>query len=338
MGKEKEVATVKGKLLFDSLEDKAFLLYAMRNFKDAIECAHSLMRKGIKESKIVKLLTSRILNNKWYSVSALRRAQLYSNQPYLKLKKPQLFSVGSEDENGNRNIKFDATDTVRIKVPSASGRHRWITAKSRFSKKHIPIINELASSSISYGAGIYLKDEKLEIHINIPLELYLKYMRKASKSKTAGHFAGFDFNPDRVCMVIIDENGTIRDAKNEHFPEVTSHGFPRKKSETIRQEAIARLVKYGRDHGVKYYVVEKLSKPKAKGDKSSKRKISKMALGQFIQQMEILVPKVVGVLIKVNPAYSSTSAKIIAGDLGMDIHTASAYVIALRSLKRNKGV
>jgi len=54
MGKGKEVrATVKGKLRFDSLEDKAFLLYAMRNFKDAVEYAHSLMRKGIEESKIV---------------------------------------------------------------------------------------------------------------------------------------------------------------------------------------------------------------------------------------------------------------------------------------------
>jgi len=52
MGKGKEVrATIKGKLRFD-LEDKAFLLYAM-NFKDAVEYAHSLMRKGIEESKIV---------------------------------------------------------------------------------------------------------------------------------------------------------------------------------------------------------------------------------------------------------------------------------------------
>ena len=38
-----------------------------------------------------------------------------------------------------------------------------------------------------------------------------------------------------------------------------------------------------------------------------------MALGQFVQQTEILVPEVDGVLIKVDPAYSSTSAKIIAG-------------------------
>lgn len=50
--------------------------------------------------------------------------------------------------------------------------------------------------------------------------------------------------------------------------------------------------------------------------------------------MEVLVPKVGGILIKVNPAYSSVSARIIAEDLGLDIHTASAYIIALRGLKR----
>jgi len=332
---EKNVrATIKGRLIFNSIEDKALLLYTTRNFKDAVEYAHSLMRKGIEGNEVVRLLTSRILHNKWYSVSALKRARLYRNQPYLKLRKPQLFSVGSRDEKGNRNIKFDTTDTVRIKIPSASGRHRWIIVKARFGNKHMSIINELVSSNISYGAGIYLKNSRFEIHVNIPLELYVKHMRKESKAKITGHIAGFDFNPDRICMVIIDRKGIIRDVRNEHFPEITSHGFPKDRAETLRQEAIAKLVKYARDHGVKYYVIEKLSKPRAKGSKTSKRKISKMALRQFIQQMEVLVPKVGGLLIKVNPAYSSITAKILANDLGLDIHTASAYIIALRGLRK----
>jgi len=160
-------------------------------------------------------------------------------------------------------------------------------------------------------------------------------MRKESKAKIVGYFAGFDFNPDRICMVIIDREGIIRDIKNKHFPEVTPHGFPENKAETIRQEAIAKLVKYARDHGVKYYVIEKLSKLRAKGSKTSKRKISKMALRQFIQQMEVLISKVDGLLIKVDPAYSSISAKILANDLGLDIHTASAYIIALSGIKRH---
>ncbi len=328
--------TIRGKLIVSSSEEKGFLLYVMRNFKDAVEYAHSLMRKGVKENKIVKLLTSRILNNKWYSYSAYKKAKLYRKQPYLKLKKPQLFSVGSSDEKGNRNIKFDSTDTVKIKIPSASGRHRWIIAKAEFGRKHIPIIQELVASNITYGAGIYLKNGGFEIHVNIPLELYTKYMGKESKARIVGHIAGFDFNPDRICMVIIDQKGIIRDVKNGYFSETISHGFPKEKAKAVRQEAVAKLVKYAREHGVKYYVIEKLSKPKPKGTKTAKRKQAKMTLRDFIQQMEVLVPKVDGILIKVNPAYSSVSAKAISKDLGLDVHTASAYIIALRGLKRHK--
>ena len=180
-----------------------------------------------------------------------------------------------------------------------------------------------------------MKDREFYLHIHTPLELYAKYMKKASKAKLVGHIAGFDFNSDRICMVIVDRNGIIRDIKNEYFPEVASHGFPKEKAKALRQEAVARLVKYARNHGVKYYVVENLSKPKPKGSKIARRKQSKMALREFIQQMEVLVPKVDGELIKVNPAYSSVSARIIAKDLGLDIHTASAYIIALRGIKRH---
>ncbi|MCD6164590.1 MAG: hypothetical protein J7J30_04065 [Candidatus Odinarchaeota archaeon] len=49
--------------------------------------------------------------------------------------------------------------------------------------------------------------------------------------------------------------------------------------------------------------------------------------------MEILVKKVDGILVKINPMYSSVAARFLAKDLGLDAHTASAYIIALRSLK-----
>ena len=146
-------------------------------------------------------------------------------------------------------------------------------------------------------------------------------------------FAGFDFNPDRINMVIVDTNGEIRDIKNEHFHEVTSHGFPRNKAKAIRQEALSRLVKYAREHGVRYFIVEKLEKPKTKTrSKKTNRKISRFTLREYLNQMEILVKKVDGKLIKVNPAFTSIDAIPLARKLGLDRHTASAYLIALRGL------
>ena len=327
--------TIIGRLIIEKPEDKAWVMLLMRKFREAIEMAHHLLSKGINEAEAKRRIT-RYLSNAWYASSAIKRARLYLNQPYLKLKRPQLFSVGSKDERGNRNTKLISTNQVLIKIPHADGGHSWIKAEVKFGRQYLPIIQELISGKFSYGASIVLRNNKLYLHVHVPLELYVKYVKKEFKAKIVEHIAGFDFNPDRMCMVIIDRRGIIRDIKNEHFPEITSHGFPREKAKAIRQEAVARLVKYARNHDAKYFVIEKLTKPKPKGGKSAKRKISRMALREFIQQMEVLVHKVNGILIKVNPAYSSVSARIIAEDLGLDIHTASAYIIALRTLKHIK--
>lgn len=230
--------TVIGKLVIRKPEDRAWLLLLMRKFREAIEMAHHLLSRGVNEGEVKRRIT-RYLSNAWYASSAIKKARLYLNQPYLKLKKSQLFSVGSKDERGNRNVKLISTSDVLIKIPHANGKHGWIKAEVKFGKQHLPIISELISGEYSYGASIVIKNEKLYLHLHIPLELYAKYeKKKKAKNKIVGHIAGFDFNPDRICMVIVDQRGIIRDIKNEHFPEVIPHGFPRSKAVTIRREKL----------------------------------------------------------------------------------------------------
>jgi len=62
-------------------------------------------------------------------------------------------------------------------------------------------------------------------------------------------------------MVIIDKKGIVRDIMNEYFPRATCHVSPKDKTKAIRQERLARLVKYASEHGVRYYVVENLDSP-----------------------------------------------------------------------------
>jgi len=327
--------TIKGRLIVDSPVDRAWLLLLMRNFRDAVEYAHSLMRKGCPDGWIVKLITSRILNNGLYSYSALMRARLYGNQPYLKLKKPQLFSVGRGAEKGNRNIRFVSTDTVKIKIPSSTGRHKWMVAKVRFGSKYLGIVKELVDAQFPYGAGIYLKKNgRMELHVNVPLELYVKHLNKTSRHyNPRGHVASFDLNSDRICMVIVSRDGNLLDVKTEHFPEVTSHGFPKDKAKDIRTKALARLVSYAHHHGVTDYVAERLIKPKTKTfSKSANRKIAKFALREYIEHLRVLVPRYGGRLHFVNPAYTSVDAIPLAKKLGLDIHTTSAYLLAFRYL------
>ncbi|OYT52048.1 MAG: hypothetical protein B6U76_10295 [Desulfurococcales archaeon ex4484_217_2] len=341
---KEEKVTIKGKLVIHDEIVLSKLINLMRQFRDAVELAHYLLfKRKLKDSEVKRRLT-RLLSNAWYGYSVIKKAKLYQKQPHIKLRKPLLFSVGCKGlEKGNRNIRLVDTDKVLIKVPHANGKHEWIECKVEFGRKYLELVKELVLGEYPYSATITVKlknkedwrkvfRKRLYLHLIIPLDLYLKYFSRKPKNNIVGHVAGFDFNVDRVNMVIIDQKGIIRDIKNEHFPEVTSHGFPRNKAKATRRESVAKLVKYAREHGVKYYVIEDLSKPKPKGTRTAKKKIYRMALREFIQQMEVLVPKVDGVLIKVNPAYSSVSARIIAEDLGLDVHTASAYIIAKRGL------
>ena len=112
--------------------------------------AHHLLKNDIDTNETKRRLTKFLLNA-WYAYSAIRRAKLYLNQPYLKLRKPQLFSVGSRDEKGNRNIKIRDASEVLIKIPHADGKHSWLKGRVIFSKKYLLIVKELTTSNYNYG-------------------------------------------------------------------------------------------------------------------------------------------------------------------------------------------
>jgi len=327
--------TVRGRLIVNSPEDRAWLLLLMRNFKDAVEYAHSLMREDIPDKEIVKLLTSRILNNAHYSYSALQRAKLYREQPYLKLRKPQLYSIGRACEKGNRNIRFLSMDTVLIKMPHANGRHEWVECKVRFGKKHIPVVKELINADFPFPSGIVLNNGRFYLYVTIPLEIYMKHDSHPKVSVNSKYIAGFDLNSDRINMVIIDRDGEVIDVKNMHFPEITQHGYPQNKARDTILKSLNKLMDYAVHHNVKYFVFEKLSNIKGRrtSSRNANRKISRFPYRVLLTHARTMVRKRNGVFIQVSPAYTSVDAVPLSKKLGLDIHTASAYLLALRYLK-----
>jgi hypothetical protein len=336
---EEERVTVVGRLVIPDEISASKLLLLMRKFRDAVEIAHSLLyKKGLSESEVKRRLT-KYLSNAWYAYSAIKVAKLYREQRRIKLRKPQLYSVGSSDERGNRNIKLIEISRVLIKIPREMDSHEWVECKVLFGERHIPVINELISGCYTYGAGVSIKVKKNEdwrdvwskrliLYLSIPINLYAKYMGgvNANVSSNALLLAGFDFNVDRVCMAIVDSAGRLRDTKTVFFSNAVN--TPREVSESMREEALAELVKYAVAHGVKYLVVENLERPrKVKG------KVGKWALRQYIQHLRVLAKRFNLDIIEVNPAYSSIDAIGIALARGLDKHTASAYLIALRGLR-----
>lgn len=134
-------------------------------------------------------------------------------------------------------------------------------------------------------------------------------------------------------MVIVDREGKIRDVKVKHFPEVTSHGFPKNKAKDIRLKALAELLDYAYYHNVGIVLFEDLDRIKKKqftNNPKANRKISKFAKHELLHYGVTMALKRGFKVFLVNPTNTSKIAKQIHRKLGLDVHCSSAYVLAQR--------
>jgi len=210
-----------------------------------------------------------------------------------------------------------------------------------FGERYIPLVNELVekalSKQLSYTAKLVFRDGRICLHLSVPIELYLKYFIRGKAKGTL--IAGFDLNSDRINMVIVDKPSIIRDVKTEWFPEVTSHGFPRNKAHTIRLQALAKLLDYAYHHGVCIVLFEDLNRIKGRRytrSKTANRKIARFPKRKLLEYAIVMALKYEFKVYLMNPAYTSKLGKKLGTELGLDKHTASAYVLALKYLGGSK--
>lgn len=248
--------------------------------------------------------------------------------------------MGKSHEKGNRNMRFMEKDGelwLRVKIPHADGRHEWVGAPVKFGKRHLSIINHLMDGEgSSYGVEI---SEDFTVHVYIPFWLYKQHVGREASGRV--HIASFDLNSDRINMVIVDKNGEILDVKNEHFHEVSTHGYPRNKAKNLRLQALAKLLDYAWNHVVSVVLYENLPLIKSRGYNSSRagnRKISRFARRELIDYGVSMALRRGFRAFLVNPAYTTKEAKKIHTQLGLDIHTTSAYLLALRYLNLQKSI
>ena len=328
----KEYVTIKGKIIFPDKTSEAKVLFTMRLFRDVVKKAIVFLKSSLSEAEVKRRLT-KFINNAWYSSSAIKKAKTYLKQKRAKLKKPLLFSLGCKGiEKGNRNIRLIDTDKVLVKIPHANGKHEWIKCNVKFGKKYIPLIKELLTGEIAYSSTVVLSNGKYYFHVTIPLNLYAKHTGKSFVKKNASYVAGFDVNPDRINMVIINEAGDIIDIRNEHFHDLIQHGYPKNKAREIRLSALSKLIDYAVNHNVKYFIFEKITNIKPDKNRKANRRIGKFAYRQLLQHAEIMVKKRDGAFKTISPAYTSIDAVPLARKFGLDRHTASAYLMAIRGL------
>jgi IS605 OrfB family transposase len=185
----------------------------------------------------------------------------------------------------------------------------------------------------SYTAKIVFKKGKICIHLSIPIELYIKHFRKGEARGI--NIAGFDLNSDRINIVIIDKQGIIRDTKTEWYPEVNRPGYPGKKAMTLRLQALGRLLRYAYHCNVGTVAFEDLDRMKERNFTSSRngnRKISRFPKKKLLEHGKVMALKYGFKVELINPNNTSKLGEKLSRSLGLDVHTASAYAVALRYL------
>jgi len=337
--------TIIGKLIPQTPNDFMKLVRLAYDFRKAVLYATRMINKGMKTNEILKELRGML--NKAYGDSAYKVAKTMvkgckfngGNPQYIKIRKLFIVSEGEAVKFGNRNVRLGTTDRVKIRYPYD---RTWLFFKAQFGKDYLPLVQEIVKlakeKKISYSARIVFRDGRIYSHLSIPVDLYLKYFSKGSANGSL--IAGFDLNADRINMVMVDKFGRIRDVKTEWFPEVTSHGFPRSKAKIKRLEALAKLLDYAYHHDVGVVVFENLfiiKRRKFTKNSSANRKMSRFAKKELLQYGIIMSMKYGFKVLLVNPKGTTLSKEHdeVMRKYGLDRHTASAYIIALRGIERH---
>jgi len=336
--------TIVGKSIPVSAEDGMKLVRLTHDFRKALLYATRMIANGMDENTILRKL--REMLNKAYGDSAYKAAKSViegcrfsgGDPMHIKIRRLFIVSEGEASRFGNRNIRLESADTVRIKYPYDGS---WITCRAQFGKTHLPLVEELVklakNKKMSYGARIVFRSGEIYLYLSIPVELYLKHFKKGEVNGNL--IAGFDLNSDRVNMVIIDRYGRIRHVKTERIPEVTSHGYPRGKAKARRLEALAKLLRYAYHHNVGTVIFENLlviKKRKYTRSKKANRKITRFAKRELLQYGIVMAMKYGFKVLLVNPKGTTKSEEHdeVMERCGLDRHAASALLIALRGAER----
>jgi IS605 OrfB family transposase len=165
---------------------------------------------------------------------------------------------------------------------------------------------------------------------------------KANRGKLCG---GVDVNVDRINLAIIDSSGELRDVYTFWFREAAARGFPRRSARSIIGVKVHKMLSYAYHQGVKTLFLEDpgvLGKLKLLWVRSSDRRYEnynyrKAVFRNSIIEMIALKAPLYGINVKyVDPKGTTSSGEHdeIMKRFGLDRHTASAYLIALKGLKQ----
>jgi len=261
----------------------------------------------------------------------------------------------SELEHPNRNITLKPNHEFHITTIRYDGSIDRVVVRPTIPRIYSELLDTILTGRVEYMGRVVVRDYGVrnnqlwvrgEVHMTVPLDIYYKHMAR-HKRNNGKLFGGVDVNTDRINLAIVDESGELIDHKTLWFSEVTARGFPRHKAWSIIGMRIHEMLDYAYHHGVKTLFLENpevLGRLKLmwirNGDRDHENYNHKVTIfrSTIIERIALKAP-LYGIETKyVNPrgTTNSTEHDEIMKKYGLDRHTASAYLTALRGLNHQQ--
>jgi len=256
-------------------------------------------------------------------------------------------------EYPNRNISLKPNYEFHITTIRYNGTTSRVVVKPTVPKSYEQLLDAIIIEHVKYMGRVVVGDYGVrnnqlwvrgEVHITVPMDVY--YERMARHKRNSGRlFGGVDVNADRINLAIIDSIGRLIEHRTFWFDETTSRGFPRHRAWSIIGMWIHEMLDYAYNNGVKALFLENpeiLGRLKLMWVRSGNRKHENynhkvMVFRSSIIERIALKASLYSIRVRyVNPRGTTNSVEHdeLMRKYGLDKHTASAYLIALKGLNK----
>jgi len=261
----------------------------------------------------------------------------------------------SELEYPSRNITLKPNHEFHVTTVRYDGSTSRVVVKPTIPRSYKALLDAIITRRVGYMGRVVVKDYGVrgnqlwvhgEVQVTVPMDVYYEHMVR--RRRNAGRlFGGVDVNTDRINLAIIDEEGELRDTHTFWFSEVTARGFSKHNAWGIIGMRIHELLDYAYRHGVKTLFLENpdiLGKLRLMWVRGGDRKHENynykvMTFRSTIIEKIVMKAPLYGIEVKyVNPrgTTNSTEHDELMKKYGLDKHTTSAYLTALRGLKHQQ--
>jgi hypothetical protein len=254
-------------------------------------------------------------------------------------------------EYPSRNITLKQNHEFHVTTIRYDGSIGRVVLKPTIPRNYKELLNAVLTEHVKYMGrvvidGVGVRNNRLwihgEVHMTVPLDVYYEHMARHRRNN-GKLFGGVDVNTDRINLAIIDKEGGLRDYKTFWFSETSRKGFSKHSAWSIIGMRIHEMLDYAYNHGVKTLFLENpevLGRLKLvwikSGDRGRENYNHKVATfrSTIIEKIAIKAPLYSIETKYVNPRGTTNSIEhdeLMKG-YGLNRHTASAYLIALRGL------